>query len=154
MGASINGYQQLNAIDPGNKTGWAIFGLTNFGYRLMTCAVSLFDHLPRIGYMNSPATTVIEIPQVYSVDRSKGDPNDLVGLAVKCGRLQERHSGLGPVELVLPRAWKGQLPKEVCWNRALEVLYPEELSRIEGRDHNMRDAISLGLWRTGRLKLA
>jgi hypothetical protein len=153
MGAMINGYQQLNCYDPGNKTGWAIFGLTNFGYRLMTCAVSLFDHLPRVGYMNAPATTIIEVPQIYKIEHQKGDPNDLIDVAVKVGQLKERHSGLGPVELVLPRAWKGQLPKPVCWNRALEVLYSEEMSVIQSDSWDMRDAIELGLWRCGRLKL-
>lgn len=57
-------------------------------------------------------TIVFEKPQWYAREKSKGDPNQLVGIAgvaaVALGRLQPSHV-LSPV----PGEWIGQLPK-VC----------------------------------------
>lgn len=143
----------LNSWDPGNICGWAGF----MNGALLECRSIKWGRFAPIetpwhGYSNDcDIATVIEKPQVYNVARSKGDPNDLIDLAIKVGMLCAWYPNH---ELVLPREWKGQLPKDVCWNRALEVLTPSELSVIKGSDHNMRDAIALGLWKLGRLKLA
>jgi hypothetical protein len=53
---------------------------------------------------------------------------------------------------VLPNKWKGNLPKKICKDRCKAVLTPEELARVKTEDHNVWDAIGIGLWYLGRLK--
>lgn len=101
----------------------------------------------------------IERPQVYSRDKSKGDPADLVEVALAAGAWAHAAAQLGfMVELVAPAAWKGQLPKSVCHERARAVLAPAELARVPtiaktrgGTD--MWDAITLALVSAGRLRM-
>lgn len=95
--------------------------------------------------------TVIELPQVYRASRSKGDPNDLIRLAVLVGRLQQLAEVRGSeVTLVQPATWKGQVPKDVHHKRLMERLCREELEKLESLHktyrHNALDAVGLGLW--------
>lgn len=141
---------ELIAIDPGNCTGWATFHATTglLHYAGVTDVVSgSFT-----GYYTN---LVIEIPQVYRTAQSKGDPNDLIKVAVQAGQWIERFRAC-EVKRVLPNEWKGQVPKSVHNKRVLACLTPEELERIaklpESKAHNMIDAIGLGLWHFGRLR--
>jgi hypothetical protein len=85
--------------------------------------------------------------------------NDLIDLAVQVGEFKEfyRRQG-GLVELVFPRTWKGNVPKEIMTARILKQLTPEELKHVPVRpraktpDHNCVDAIGMGLNRLGRLR--
>jgi len=54
-----------------------------------------------------------------------------------------------PVIAVIPRAWKGQLPKEVTKNRLRESYVPCYYTKREWNrlDHNIADAIGVGHWR-------
>lgn len=64
--------------------------------------------------------------------------------AVKLGRADvTRHE-------VTPGAWKGQVPKHVHHARVLELLDATERRRAAGHDHNVLDAIALGLFALGR----
>lgn len=64
-----------------------------------------------------------------------------------------------PTETVKPSAWKGQVPKTIHHKRMEAVLTPEEqivlqncLHRVaESVQHNLKDAVALGLWKLGRL---
>lgn len=141
---------KLLAIDPGNDLGWALFdGGT----------------LERAGLRNPPVDAahqaIIERPQVYRSSKSKGDPNDLITLAIGVGQMKERLESCGAtVELVLPATWKGQIPKDIHHRRILGLLAPTEKTRLDaclsgvaaGIRHNVLDAVGLGLWflRRGR----
>lgn len=96
---------------------------------------------------------VIEKPQVYVRTRSKGDPNDLIDLALVVGAFFQRASG--KVTTVLPAAWKGQVPKPIMGARILAKLNDEERARIEAgplkKMHNAIDAIGIGLHYLKRL---
>jgi hypothetical protein len=142
----------LLAYDPGRDCGWAVFDEQGV--------------YVRGGVRGVPDATgvrqaIIERPQVYRASRSKGDPNDLITLAIGVGRMQERLESKGvTVELVLPATWKGQIPKEVHHRRILEVLTATERTRLSASlsgiapsiRHNLLDAVGLGLWflRRGR----
>lgn len=99
-------------------------------------------------------TVIIEKPQVYRANLSKGDPNDLITLAIRVGRYAEHfeHSG-ARVALALPKNWKGQQPKSVTEARARRDLSPsslrvalESLRYVAASSHNdVWDAIGLGL---------
>ena len=52
-------------------------------------------------------------------------------------------------ELVHPRVWKGQRPKDVDNRWTLSQLDADELA-VAGKNHNVLDAIGLGLWRLKR----
>lgn len=94
---------------------------------------------------------VAELPQVYERIKSKGDPNDLVRLAVFIGALVGRR----PHKLYLPSEWKKQVPKSVTEHRARKRLSEEELSKIvvpsaRSLEHNVWDSIGIGLFHLGR----
>jgi hypothetical protein len=115
-------------------------------------------------------TIVFECPQWYSRGKSKGDPNQLVGIAGVAanvtGLLQPR-AILSPT----PAEWIGQLPKTcktcgankkkclVCkgssWNtprgqRIRSRLSEAELALVPDQNDAI-DACGLGLWSLGRL---
>jgi hypothetical protein len=136
------------------------------------------DRLERVGFVEDgwPATgllvdqdesvnvelVVVEMPCWYP-RKHKIDVNDLITIAVCVGWVEREYEDRLPVERVIPRAWKGTVPKEVMSQRIYETLRPEERSLIplkRGRrastnatdhDHNLLDAVGLGLWKLGRL---
>lgn len=100
-------------------------------------------------------TFVLERMQSYTDPRhQKGPQDDLLEVqgmsACLVGALAFR--GKGPVELVdpVPATWKGQVPKEICHQRALEVLTAEEKKVICLKPAVAKldtlDAVALGLW--------
>jgi len=136
-------------IDPGTCSGYAYFEKAV----LIACGIFTSDGV-------RPSATgvefvVIERPQVYP--QNPVPANDLVTLSILVGRLTEFYSSpVCKVEHVLPRAWKGQLPKEVCWARAAaklsmaETLIVEQAKLPRSSVHNMRDAVALGIWHSDR----
>ena len=125
------------AIDPGVHTGWALFGN---------------DLLVACGSGEPPLDVgrrvVIELPQVYP--NHPVPPNDLIALAFLAGR----YAGVAntaEVYTVSPHAWKGNLPKKVCADRAKGKLSLQELEVLDacgvpkGELHNVLDAIGIGL---------
>jgi hypothetical protein len=151
------------SIDPGRYCGVAVF---EHG-RLQ--AAELFERKNDdwrgqvravIDYMDfaigRKAKLVVEKPQVYSVLKSKGDPNDLIGLALFVGGLICLWGG-SSVE-VLPREWTGGSDKSVTKNRVDHFLTAEEKRNIKplgdkNKMLNVTDAIGLGLWYCHKYKL-
>lgn len=141
----------LLAIDPGLDTGWAVF---DDDKKLIACGLGQPNALD--GAFTRDA--VIERPQVYSQRLMKGDPNDLITLAIQVGQYKERLEARGAyVTLVKPHAWKGTMPKDVCNRRVLGRLAAPEMDVLEAiaaptsKKHNVIDAIGIGLWKLGRL---
>ncbi len=135
------------ALDPGRSTGWAYLE----DRRLVACGAceggvapyahpSLFDRV------------IIEKPQVYPSDPV--DPNDLITLAVVVGEYKHTYEAAGAkVFLVLPREWKGQIPKPKHHPRIWAALKTanEQIACQEGGKGlrqkalgDMMDAIGLG----------
>lgn len=140
------GYRSVISIDPGNDTGWA-FSKNGI---ITACGLTTPGNLIPV----RDASLIIECPQIYPHDR-KIDPNDLIKLAIKVGRAQEFYENLGcRVYQTFPREWKGQVDKEVMWNRAQRELFINEKIIIEqamskipgGKQHNTQDAVELNLW--------
>jgi hypothetical protein len=102
---------------------------------------------------------VIEVPQVYARERSKGDPNDLIDLACVVGGCMAIIAAEKTTQYK-PAQWKGQVPKEICHARAMARLDDGEKRRIivcqpASLHHNTLDAVALGLahlTKTGRRK--
>jgi DNA polymerase I-like protein with 3'-5' exonuclease and polymerase domains len=142
----------LIAIDPGKETGFAEFEGDVLSFATVCseeqCLVFIENAAP-IRQGKPAGDCVIEVPQIYPGQKQKGDQNDLVKVALMVGRYMHCATACGfRVTLFKPRDWKGQLPKDVCWQRVRETLTAYELSKMEkiskSRAHNMHDAIGLG----------
>jgi hypothetical protein len=116
-----------------------------------------------------PRVLVLEWPQIYRAAKSKGDPNDLPGLAgVGMAVAGILAMGVAQLNLTLevvsytPAEWAGQLPKSV---RVSGFLASPRTRRIKSRlseaeietvatisSHDAFDAIGLGLHALGRLE--
>jgi hypothetical protein len=135
----------LLAIDPGAKTGWALYQKFTEGWTLTGCGVT--D--PSGGIPIQPRDiVVIEEPQIYP--NSPARPADILKLQRIVGRYEERFSGAKYVHFVHPHAWKGSVPKEIMLSR-IEVNTPlrdrPAMANYKGGyRHNMIDAIGLGRW--------
>jgi hypothetical protein len=143
----------LVAIDPGRSTGWAVFTEAGSLARCGACDGTF-------PFQVSPGVRVlIERPQVYSPRHSKGDPNDLITLAIRVGTYVERFKSQGAeVRLVLPHDWKGTIKKPIHHPRIYSRLDSAEQMEVDrgGRGLSMKavedmmDAVGLGVWaRTG-----
>ena len=91
---------------------------------------------------------ISEVPQVYRVGASKGDPDDLIQLAGVVGVFSALFTATTYTG-VKPREWKGQVPKDVHHARLVKTLTPEELAMVEAAAppslrHNVLDAVGIG----------
>lgn len=95
----------------------------------------------------------IEMPQVYMASRSRGDPNDLVELALVVGGFEMWFDGI--VFKYKPHSWKGTVPKLIMAERILKRLSYEEQNEIEIAPksiwHNTIDGVGIGLHHSKRL---
>lgn len=89
---------------------------------------------------------IIEFPKVH---RSTPNAESIVRLASACGaytallQASDFH-----VEWVEPRSWKGTVPKDIMYKRILAKVPKPEYDRIDRiQDHNVIDAVGIGLWK-------
>ncbi len=151
-------------IDPGDDTGWSKWE----DRQLVSCGLCHPEDYPElpfvIGLPKESINLTIENPEVYSGNRQV-DPNNLVTLGRKVGELlgvyRAYYHLLGiplSYDIVLPKQWKGQVPKEIHHDRELpkldgtekRVLLSAMRSVSEGKRHNIKDAVCLGIWRHKR----
>lgn len=99
----------------------------------------------------------VEGQQIYSSEKSKGDPNDMVKVAIVAGAMLgalERYTYMDIVALPLPRQWKGGLPKAEH-HRRLARDYPHWVEPVQAdtpksMQHHVWDAVGLLLWHKKR----
>lgn len=141
------------AIDPGLSTGWAVLDARG---NLTTCGAG--ENFPTL----SNREAVIERPQVYRPGKSKGNPNDLITLAIRVGRYQERLLSAGvrcpDANLVLPTSWKGQIDKLRHHLRTDATLSEHERAIVyrvakaagdRGYHEDVWDSVALAKWGFG-----
>lgn len=152
------------AIDPGISAGWAVYD--DKTKQLVACGLFGGDD-EVMGFDLKLLTRVVyEKPFVYP--RSPVNPNNLITLAVRAGRLVERMASFYPASSIkeyLPRDWKGQLPKTpklanyIVYKRIVVRLSPAEnkiltvaLGRLtsEKPKFDVVDAVGIGLHDVGR----
>lgn len=158
----------LQTIDPGVVCcGWAWWedslllacGLSRTKSRTIEKRVQ--DHYFQWGDLDSLDLIVIEKPEVYQQRFWKGDPRDLIDLAMVVGGIIK--TAKCQVKTVYPKDWKGQVPKPVTDRRVLQKLSKEEKKILKhpiafgepntvppSLRHNMIDAIGIGLKILGR----
>ncbi len=149
----------LVSIDPGKHMfGWAAFEDGHL-YRCGLVKGDDFQEMMqtfdiRSVAMSVPTQIVVEVPQVYQQRMWKGDPNDLIDVAIVAGAVAARFRC--ETIFIRPRKWKGTRPKKVCNKLTLDTLDPNEMGVYQWIDvlaslrHNVLDAIGIGLWRLGR----
>lgn len=113
--------------------------------------------------MSPPSTIIVEWPQIYTRDKSKGDPNNLVPLAgIACSLVSMfRCQHPDTIEVLspkpaevwgrLPKATKGDPWKSPRARRLLTRLNQGERQVIEDT-HDALDAAGLALFAAGRWK--
>lgn len=140
-------------IDPGvQKSAWAIFDTSQLVAKGF-CSTEDIRGSSETFWGDRNGTLLIECPQIYDVRSRKGDQSDLIDLAMTVGRwTQECVSSRIQVGVIKPFDWKGSMPKDVHHKRILAALSNEEFAMLGRTDHNVRDAIGLGLWFCQRLK--
>lgn len=141
---SINGW--LTCVDSGENSGYA-----NFQDGVLRRAfLTTIDEAPVAS--RDTALAIVEIP-----DRIRVNPKSIIKLALNAGRWLQHLSLSRSVEAVEASAWKASTDPDVLARRILAILTPEERAVIPktrsalGYDHNVIDAIGLGLWRLGRM---
>jgi hypothetical protein len=130
----------LLSIDPGKHLcGWALFE----GPELAECGLSSFEKIA--DYAITPDDIIVEKPQIYRATKSQGNPNDLIDVAITVGKIL---SLFPAARVVLPREWKGSVPKKV--HHARNPLTAEEKKLLpklaKSELHNVVDAVLLGKW--------
>lgn len=172
-------YIRTLGIDPGRDAGWAVYD----GESISCGLVHVFDvhgrgkervavHTPTEDpdlvtaakkkpwpkRRSQPFSLVaVELPTIYP--HGKGDPNDLIRLAVQVGEItNDLRRSLGVlrryVRLVEPRTWKGSRPKEVHHRQLRKQLGGELCGVVDAQlkgvaksfKHNIWDAVGLALW--------
>lgn len=108
--------------------------------------VELFNGAEKIAFLGY--RVIIERPQIYPSRRQKGDPNDLISVALTAG-LVVGALGVEPI-YVLPARWKGNTPKKVHQQRILGKLKFSERCLIDQiparRRGDVVDAVGLAKW--------
>ena len=142
------------AFDPGLTTGWATFIDAKL-WAAGTCAKNFFDDLPELEIL--PAIIVVEKPAIWG---RRSNPDSILELALWAGTIRgamlERCAHRADSEYVPPVRWKGAVPKEITNERTLEQLEAGEVELMPRRprakdfDHNMLDAVGIGLWQLQR----
>lgn len=167
-------------IDPGlHHTGVAIWDhhLGRYFLKRAHLVTVHCDNLAETAYLQAREAfigdypfeaVIVELPQVYTRDKSKGDPNDLIAVAAVAGAIMDHYIRYSTSEtdkqLVLPFAWKGNVPKETkskqnpIKNRCVADLVPQEMGNVVlpkavKIQHNVWDAVGLGLWYLKKNKL-
>ena len=151
---------RLATIDPGaHEVGWAVFeGGELEAAGLIECPSLpwLSQALYRLFQLQCPSEAVVEIPQVYPQRSWKGDPNDLIDVAVVAGAAVAALSFHTAPELVRPHAWKGNRPKAVDNRLTKSLLNRKERALLSKCGaparlmHNVVDAVGIGLWKLRR----
>ncbi len=111
---------------------------------------------PKPPTMTGLRVVIIEVPKIYTARLMKGDPNNIVTLALQVGRYIERYAGAfddqATVIRVFPNEWKGQVPKDIHHPRIYNRLSTNEqyIVNLAGKKlgvkarGDMMDAVGLG----------
>ena len=151
--------RRLVAVDPGVKlAGVAIFDDTQLMAAYLVRGEHVFDTVQLVrtsllGKWRSNIELAIEKPQVYVQSKQKGDPNDLIDLAIMVGALAYQFPSK---TLYYPRQWKGQVPKDIMVARVKTKLSADEMKRVglpraQSLHHNIWDAVGIGLHHRRRM---
>jgi len=94
---------------------------------------------------------VLEFPQIYGTSRQKGNQNtSILPLILVDGALLAAIK-TKEAELVEPARWKGTIDPDIVIERVKSKLTIEEKQRVTLDNHNVWDAVGIGLWHLRRM---
>lgn len=149
----------LICFDPGSDCGYSVF------IKEILVACGYGKHAK---FLSEPVwegdlkggVFLVERPKSYPGKRRLVNPNSLMQTEFRAAELTQlyRMQGMVCEEVSPPSVWKGNLEHDLVEERMFECLLPEERSliyqaksaRSKKLDHNMVDAVSIGLWRLRR----
>lgn len=149
-------YRDLYALDPGEHSS----ALAHFRD----------DHLINVGMFDRPifrpdhkwscdpewlpVGRALLVVEGQIIARHTRKPNDILRLAFSAGGWYAVGKAAGlDVEHHLPVVWKGSLDKPEVWRRSLPDLDEAEQVVLNWRrNKDTKDAVSIGLWRLGRVR--
>lgn len=122
------------------------------GELLEVITVDLDTFTPN-NHVSAPTHLAVEKMQYYKGAESSV-PEDLLNVNLGAGRVLERFSNLAQsqegYEYVIPRAWKGQVPKQVMRNRHEIMGYTDHILMEAGAKKkwlgDIHDALGLALY--------
>ncbi len=134
------------SIDPGISTGYAWWNSKT--RQLEKCGAA-----PDYKATQQVDSLIIEVPKIYTARMMKGDPNNIVTLALQVGRYIERF-GTNGLHTVYPNEWKGTQTKGAHHPKIFMALSDKEkeIVRCAGSGlhekalGDMFDALGLGLY--------
>lgn len=143
---------ELTSADPGEWAGYAHWELG-----LLVACGRWYKGLVKTKVL------AIELPRIYPLGKSKANPNDIVQLSIRAGRIAE-HYDENHTSWYHPQQWKGQVPDKILYGQEGEpgrivklltntekVIVKLSLDNIApGYRHNVLDAIGIGLYHIGR----
>lgn len=145
----------LMAIDPGKHMyGWALFRdrvLHDCGWQASYTVPRMWAAEFEDSWDKNEVQLVLEGQEVYSgYQGKKTDPNDLIDVAMANGAIMFFFGKTrDQVELVPPKRWTKGVPKNIRQKRMEKELSSQELDLVPS-NHNVKDAVDLGLWYLGR----
>jgi hypothetical protein len=88
---------------------------------------------------------ICEVPEHWAVGGFEArETGSIAKLCFVCGMIYSLHDTLDVCEVVIPRGWKGQLPKKVVANRLYDEYMAEYEIDMVKLDPNVMDAIAIG----------
>lgn len=132
----------------------------DIGHRTRYASRRICDWARATGLPVTSATVLIyEWPQIYAAAKSKGDPNDLPGLAAVGAGVAAMMPWHSSILTPTPREWTGGVPKSTKgdpWLSARGIRIASRLSEKElslvPKSHDAIDAVGLGLFALGRFQ--
>ncbi len=159
--ASISRYPRpevdhvLCTIDPGKRAcGVALWDVTKNGSTLRWCGLvqqsdgdplKLANKIIKLKKTAQFFIYYVEDPQLYLLNRKPH--GDLKSLKKVISTLEQE--GGRPLHRIRPIKWKGNIPKKIHHERVLRLLSSKEKKAVP-KDHNVLDAVALGLYALGK----
>jgi len=144
--------------DTGEWSAWA----QSTGATVLDCGlVHVLSNVSIVGAIphQSSGEVWIERPIFQQGGRNEVDPNDLIVLGIKVGRIAEPYLVLdNQVHIIRSTDWKGGTPKDIQEQRTRNSLSAVELELVTQRvnavpktyRHNIWDAVGILIWRLKR----
>jgi len=107
-------------------------------------SVSMSDQLREWTKIYAVNHMILEVPEHWAVGGFEArETGSIAKLCFVCGLIYGMQYEMETFELVVPRGWKGQLPKKVVANRLQKDYLQYDIDMVE-LNENVMDAIGIG----------
>lgn len=108
-------------------------------------SLSMLRQLQNLIEKFSVDNMICEVPEHWAVAGFEArETGSIAKLCFVCGMIYSLHDTLESCEVVVPRGWKGQLPKEVVANRLFDEYMEKYGIDMVKMNPNVMDAIGIG----------